>query len=176
MFPLVSLNQVTALLGTILFMWSMVLATRLNFLEKLFGGLDKVYHTHRKVSEIGFALILLHPVMLTLSSPRIGLKYFAPLHNKSAVNLGVYSFWVFVIAIALTLFIKKIKLPYHLWKQTHKFLNLAMILALLHVATVKSDTSIFAPLGIWMLITTGLGVASGIYMSFLYKNSITQNE
>ena len=168
--PVVSINQITALLGTVLFVWSMLLATRLDFLESMFGGLDKVYKTHRKVSEIGSILILLHPLTLAISSPDIGLKYFLPTHNKMPVNIGIYSFWIFVITILLTLFIRKLNIPYHLWKQTHKFLNLAMILALIHVTTIKSDTSFFEPLGIWLNILTGFGVASGSYMTFFYKS------
>ena len=168
-YPIISLNQITALLGTMLFVWSMLLATRLDFLENLFGGLDKVYKVHRRVSEIGAVLILTHIISLAISSPKIGLNYFLPLHTKNPVNLGVYSFWVFLITILLTLFIKKINLPYHIWKQTHKFLNLAMIFALLHVTMIQSDTSFFIPLGIWMNFFTGLGVASGLYMTFFYN-------
>jgi predicted ferric reductase len=167
--PILSLNQIAALLGTVLFVWSMILATRLDFLENWFGSLDKVYVVHRRVSEIGAVLILLHPVALALDNMQKGLKYFLPIHANNAINLGIYSFWVFVVAILLTLFIRKINLPYHIWKQTHKFLNLAMILALLHVIMIKSDTSAFLPLGIWMYAFVGLGVASGLYMSFLYK-------
>lgn len=165
----ISLNQISALLGSILFVWSMILATRLDFLENLFGGLDKVYKIHRKVSILGAVLILLHPLTLSLSSIKRGIYYFLPVHNKTSVNLGVYSFWIFVIAILLTLFVRKIKLPYHLWKQTHKFLNLAMLVALLHVVTIQSDTSSFSPLGIWMNILIGLGVASGLYKTFFYN-------
>ena len=150
LWPLTSLTQISALLGTVLFVWSMVLSTRLDFLETLFGGLDKVYKIHRKVSEIGAALILLHPIALAVDLPEIGIGYFFPYHTQKPINFGVYAFWIFLITISLTLFIRKIKLPYHIWKFTHKFLNLAMILTLLHVIAIKSDTSFFLPLGIWM--------------------------
>jgi len=167
--PFITINQITALLGTMLFIWSMLLATRLDFIENLFGGLDKVYKTHRRVSEIGFALIILHPLALAISSPKAGLSYFLPVHNKITVNVGIYSFWVFVTTILITLFMRKLNISYHIWKQSHKFLNLAMILALIHVATIQSDTSSFAPLGFWMNILMGLGVASGLYITFFYK-------
>lgn len=167
---LISLNQIAALLGTILFSWSMFLATRLDFLERFFGGLDKVYRAHRWVSEIGAILIFTHLIALMVGIPQKGLSYLLPMHNIGPINLGVYSFWIFVFLILITLLIKKIKLPYHIWKYTHKFLNMAMILALLHVAMINSDTSSFAPLGVWMNTITGLGVASGLYMTFFYKH------
>lgn len=168
--PLISLNQITALLGTILFAWSMFLATRLDFLEGVFGGLDKIYHIHRRVSEVGAILIFIHPVALMIGASQKGLTYLLPTHNSSSINMGAYSFWIFVFLILITFLIRRIKLPYHIWKHTHKFLNVAMILALLHVVSVRSDTSSFVPLGIWMSIITGLGVASGLYMTFFYKH------
>jgi predicted ferric reductase len=167
--PLVSINQVSALLGTTLFVWSMFLSTRLDFLENFFGGLDKVYKVHRRVSEIGVALILIHPLFLAMSEAQVGLRYFLPVHSGEGVNLGVIAFWIFAIIILLTLFIRKIKLPYHIWKRTHKFINFAMILVLMHVVMIRSDTLFFAPLGTWMNALVGLGVASGLYMSFFYK-------
>ena len=39
----------------------------------------------------------------------------------------------------------------------------------MHVATIQSDTSFFAPLGTWMNTLVGLGVASGLYMTFFYN-------
>lgn len=169
--PLLAISQITALSGTILFVWSMLLSTRLDFLENLFGGLDKIYKIHRKVSEIGFVVIILHPLTLALNSPKIGIAYFFPAHTKAGVNLGIYSFWVFVTIILITLLVRNLKIPYHIWKQTHKFLNLAMALALVHVVTIQSDTSSFEPLGIWMKFLTGLGVASGFYMTFFYNKA-----
>jgi len=50
LFFLVQLTQITALIGTLLLSWSMLIMTRLNFLERLFDGLDKVYKTHKNVS------------------------------------------------------------------------------------------------------------------------------
>jgi len=167
--PLISLNQITALLGSILLSWSMFLSTRLDFLENWFGGLDKVYRVHRKAGEIGMVLIILHPLFLALGYVETGLRYFIPPTTMSPINIGIYSLWIFVIFILITLFIRKIKLPYHIWKQTHKFLNLAMILALLHVIMIQSDTSTFLILGIWIYLSLGLGVASGLYKTFFYK-------
>ncbi len=167
--PLVSLTQISALLGTMLFVWSMILSTRLDFLENWFGGLDKVYKVHRRVSETGAVLILIHPITLVVSNLQVGLKYFLPIHNQNPLNLGIYAFWIFTATILLTLFMRRLNLPYHIWKHSHKFLNLAMILTLLHVVMIKSDTSSFVPLGMWMSVMVGLGVASGLYMSFFYK-------
>jgi predicted ferric reductase len=64
LFFLVQLNQITALFGTLLLSWSMLLVTRLNFLERIFGGLDKVYKAHKKASIWGMVMITMHVVFL----------------------------------------------------------------------------------------------------------------
>lgn len=168
-FPLVAINQVTALLGTVLFAWSMVLSTRLGFIEELFGGLDKIYHVHRRTSEWGFALILMHPLALAIDRSSHFTRYFLPLHNDQAMNIGIISFWIFVYLIVTTLFIREIKLKYHIWKYTHKFINLAMILAMIHILLIRSDTSNFFPLAIWIYGVTIIGVMAGIYKLLFYK-------
>jgi len=85
--PLVSLTQISALLGTMLFVWSMILSTRLDFLESWFGGLDKVYKVHRRVSSVGAVLILIHPVTLVVSNLQIGLKYFLPIQGAGPLEI-----------------------------------------------------------------------------------------
>jgi predicted ferric reductase len=167
--PLLSISQIAALLGTILFVWSMLLATRLNFLENWFGGLDNVYKVHRKVSIIGAIFILIHLVFLISDNAGGWWRYILPFHNQNSVNLGIYAFWIFVVVILSALFVRKINLKYHVWKNIHKFVNLAMILTLLHVMMIESDTSAFLPLGIWIYWMTGFGVACGLYISFFYK-------
>ena len=105
-FPLVSINQISALLGTVLFAWSMVLSTRLKFIENIFDGLDKVYHLHRKVSEYGFALILIHPISLALDNLDQAVETFLPVAGDFATSTGVIAFWIFVYLIVATLFFR----------------------------------------------------------------------
>lgn len=168
-YPLSSLNQICALLGTILFAWSMFLSTRLNFLEDWFGGLDKVYHTHRRVSEWGFGLIIIHPLAFALDRVDRFIDWFLPIHSQDSINYGIYSFWLFFFIISITLLIRQIQLPYHYWKFIHSFLNLAMLLALMHILLVSSDVSNYAPLGWWVIGLTAIGVASGLYKTFFYN-------
>jgi predicted ferric reductase len=168
-YPLVSLNQIVALLATMLFAWSAILTTRSSFIENLFGGLDKVYHTHRKVSEWAFGLILLHPLFLMLDSSSNFLKWVLPVHSASGVNSGVMSLWIFTYLIMLTLLIRQLGLKYNIWKITHKFLTIPLFMAFIHVSKVTSDTSSFMPLGGWIKIWLLFALMSSIYMLVFYK-------
>jgi hypothetical protein len=52
---------------TMLMCWALVLAARLRIMERLFGGLDKVYKAHRRIGEAALYLIVLHPIFLALN-------------------------------------------------------------------------------------------------------------
>jgi len=172
LFFLVQLTQITALIGTLLLSWSMLLMTRLNFLERLFDGLDKVYKTHKNVSIWGMIIITLHIVILAIQRvPNFSsaIKIFFPVHNQTYINLGVWSFWLFVFFVLTTLFMKKIKLLYHIWKYLHKATGIALILAFIHIILNPGDISSISVLNIWLLFTTGTGIASWIYFEFFYK-------
>lgn len=168
-YPILSINQLSALIASILFSWSMILSTRLNIIENLFNGIDKVYKTHKKVSQWGFILIIIHPLALGLNNTDKILKYFLPFHKDFSVNFGVYAFWIIIYLIVITLVLKEINLKYNIWKISHKFINLGMIFVLIHTLFVKSDTSIYFPLGLWINTFIILSVLSGLYKLLFYN-------
>ena len=167
--PLISLNQISALLGTVLFAWTMILSTRLPILEDAFGGLDKVYHMHRKTGEYGFMFVLMHPFAIAFSFMDNFTSVFLPVHGKPPLTMGVISFWIFVYFVLATLFFRQLHIKYNIWKYTHLLLNVAMIVGFMHVLKVPSDTTRFAPLGLWIKGFMALGVMSGLYKTLLYR-------
>ena len=152
-YPLISINQITALLGTLLLSWSMLLMTRLDFLEDIFDGLNNVYSAHKKVSIWGMVFIIVHVVSLVLERlPNINraLNLFLSFHNQLFINLGVISFWLFIIFIITTLLRSKLKLPYNTWKILHKFTGIALILAFIHIILLPKDNSIYM-FNLWLI-------------------------
>jgi len=170
-YPFNSINQITALLGTLLLSWSMLLTTRLDFLEDMFDGLNNVYLAHKNASIWGMVLIFVHIVALVFERlPNINqaLNLFLPFHKQLFINLGVWSFWLFILFITTTILRSKLKLPYHIWKILHKFSGIALILAFIHIILIPKDNSAFI-LNLWLVNTTGIGIASWIYYEFFYK-------
>src|SRR5690606_30681716 len=66
----VALAKIGAFGGMAMFAVSLILSGRYVWLDKLFGGLDKVYVSHRFFGTFSTALLLLHPIGLTLSRHR----------------------------------------------------------------------------------------------------------
>src|SRR5260370_10430520 len=59
------LGEIFATTAIVLLSCSLVLATRAPFLERFFGGLDRMYLWHRWSAVVGVALLPLHSALLT---------------------------------------------------------------------------------------------------------------
>lgn len=169
--PLVRyLNKITAFGAYSLFALTFVLSTRARWLDRYFGGLDKMYQTHHKIALAAFLLMCIHPFLLAVRwVPDHIMRFFMtvfPIHHKLAVNLGSYALWGTVLLMVFTLVIK---LPYRSWKISHKFMGIFFILALVHTFQLTVAFAENPALWIYLLFISTLGLSAFIYQVFLYK-------
>lgn len=163
-----TIGKLFGLIGTILFSLSLILSSRLLFIEKLLNGLDKLYIKHSQMGQISLMMILFHPLLLIP-------KYADNIHEAAsflssfdnwANNWGRLSLVLMLILIILTLYLRP---KYHIWKFTHKFLTLAFFFASIHVWLVPSDTAYNLPLRIYMLTFIGLAILASLYKTIFGK-------
>jgi predicted ferric reductase len=165
---LLTFSQLFALTGIALLSFSFLLSSRLSFLENLFGGLDNIYRLHHLLGVSAFILLINHPLLMAidaLPNSKIALIYFLPSLDLSYL-LGITALYTMIILISATLFIR---LPYHLWKATHEYMGLVILLGFFHSLLIASDVSRYLPLKIWILIISSLGLLAYIYRRFLYE-------
>ena len=158
----------SAVLGFTLISWEFIISTRIGFIEKLFGGLDKAYRSHHIIGGLGYIFILLHPSFLIIDSlpnTELALFYIVPFKTLE-YTLGMFALYSFTVLILITLFLK---IPYHLWKRTHIFMGVPLIFAILHVALVKSDKNTYLPLQLWLMMFSTLAFAGFIYKRVFYE-------
>lgn len=197
------ISQLSGLVGTVLYALSLVLMTRLRFLESLFGGLNRVYNAHHILGGLSFIGLLIHPLFVAFTRIPEGIHYAAlslvpnglsPLSalfnsrtlmhesvlQQWAMTFGIIGFWGMVIMLMVTLFVK---LPYQLWLVIHKFLGVAFLISGLHVFFIYSDTSEIKILRYYMLTVMVIGLLAYIYKTLLgsvvirrYKYSIESSE
>ncbi len=166
--PLPLISQITALLGTVLLSSTLVLTTRLKFLESVFGGLDRVYLAHRILGSLAFVYLIIHPFTLAVQafpSTNVSLLYLLP-GSDLAYNLGIIGLYLMLISFIFMVFIK---LPHHLWKFSHRALGISFLLGGVHALLIPSDISAFLPLRLWIGTFLTIGLASLIYTVFFYK-------
>lgn len=167
-FTIFGLGQIFALIGATLLSINFALSSRLKFLEKLFGGLNKVYMIHHITGSLSIVFLSFHPVFIGLSYLPISLNtvfliLFPPIRDF-APWFGLLAYLTLSTLIILTLYVN---LPYHIWKLTHKFMGVALIFAFVHVYFIPSTVSYNTPLRIYMLSVMGIGILIYFYRTLL---------
>ena len=143
------------------------MATRPPFVEALFGGLDRVYHFHRRIGISVLCLILIH---YFLKPDFKGLALTSGL-NQLAASAGKYAFYGFVILLVLSI-VKiiprtKIEIPYHLWRYTHRLIGLLFVLVAFHQMFIKRPYDGTALLAVYLNAFAALGILSYAYTQLL---------
>ncbi|WP_275790932.1 ferredoxin reductase family protein [Pararhizobium gei] len=142
---------------------ALFMATRPPFVERLFGGLDRIYRTHRRVGITVLILILVH---YFVTPDFKGLSLTSGL-NSLAAEAGEYAFYGFVVLLTLSI-VKiipktKIEIPYHYWRLTHRFIGLLFIMVAFHQTFIKRPYDGTAMLATYLNIFAMIGTISYIY-------------
>ncbi len=155
--------------GTIILMcWAYILTTRFRFVERLFGGLDKVYKAHRHIGESALALILLHPLGLSLAytdslSGFFGYLWFS---DSWVRNTGLIALLVFVLLVAVSIYVK---IAYHIWKWTHHLFGPLLVLIVIHAVLADGEIVRHPLLLVWHGAWIAMAAAAYVYIRVLYR-------
>lgn len=165
--------KAASLTATMLMCITMILSARWSFLERFFGGMDKVYQIHKRIGRWAFFIILLHPFFLAVDRlPDAGAFLQAMWFHSNAdrytwgQNAGVGALLGFFVLVALTLWIKW---PYHLWKRSHEFFGLIMVVVAVHVYLVNADVARYPALMLLFYGLLGLALISFLHIRLLYR-------
>jgi len=165
--PWLSLSQLLALVGTVLFCLNYVLSSRAKFLENIFGGFDKLYKAHHLLGAVSFVLIINHPILLAVRAlpNTVSAKNYIFVGNNLSYNLGIFSLYTLILVLVFTFIIK---LPYHRWLSIHKLLGVPLLFAVLHVLLISSDVSRYIPLRLWIIAILASAVLGYLYKLLIY--------
>ncbi len=172
-----TLGEIFGLVGMTLFALTFILSTRINFIEDIFGGLDKVYTVHGILGGVALMLVLFHPILLVLkfipSNISLAASYLLP-SSYWSVNFGIIALLGLILLIAVTLFSK---IKYNKWKFSHEFLGLVFIFAVFHIFLVRgvaSRDNIFNGYYLYAAIVSLIGLGAFAYSLFI-KNRFIKN-
>jgi len=139
----------------VLMAWSFVLALRPRSLERVFGGLDRMYRVHRWAGSLAVVAMFLH----TQAEPEVegGVRGAARSLADSAEDLaGVGEILLYVlVGISLLRWI-----PYRYWRWTHKFLGVPFAFASWHFFTAEKTYANNSPWGWWFGTIMVLGLVA----------------
>lgn len=143
------------------------MATRPPFVERLFGGLDRIYHFHRRIGMAVLVLILVH---YFIKPDFQGLSVTSGL-NILAANAGEWAFYgfVFLLVLSLVKIIPKTRfeIPYQYWRLTHRFIGILFLFIAFHQMFIKRPYAGTALLATYLNIFAAVGIASYLYTQLL---------
>lgn len=139
------------------------LATRPRLFEGLFGGLDQMYRFHQQIGMWALALMLVH---YFVEPDFRGVQLTAGL-NEIAEEVGEIAFYGLVALIVLSL-VKRIpfldrEIPYHWWRQTHRFMGVLFVLVAFHFLFIKRPFGGEALLVNYLTVFGLIGIASFVW-------------
>jgi predicted ferric reductase len=160
-------NQLTAEVlsssAMILMSCAIVLANRPRFLEPFFGGLDQMYKSHKTAALTAIIFLFLHFFIMPLSEDPLSL---GRLLGKTAL-IGLSALIVLTLAPRIPVVGGYIRLAYHQWKLTHKFVGLFLIVGFIHMLQVK-NLSKDAPIpNLYWNVIVYVGIAAYLYKELL---------
>lgn len=152
----------------ILMCWSFILATRFRWVERLFGGLDKVYKAHRHIGKSAFFLLLLHPVFLAVAHADSVAAFFGYLwfSGNWVRNTGLIALAVFLLLI---IFSVSSKIGYQRWKRSHDFFGALMVLIVIHAVLANGEIMRYPVLRAWHGTWVVLALSAFLYIYVFYR-------
>lgn len=140
---------------------SFILANRPRFLEPFFGGLDRMYITHKNIAILamvflfGHFWIVPHTVELTLGRV-LGMTAF----------IGIGGSILLALAPRVPIAGKFIRLAYHQWKFLHRFVGVFFIIGMIHLTRVDNIAKYAAANG-YLTVITYIGAAAYLYKELI---------
>lgn len=114
---------------------TLVLATRLRWLEQWFGGLDRMYLFHKRYALVSMLLLAPHLLLHFFSGFDGAATHRAYPHQAGVGHLlGVVSAvgLLALVAVSLAQVSRILRLPYERWLFLHRLTGLLLLIALLH--------------------------------------------
>lgn len=156
------ISEVLSTSALILFACGIILSLRLRIFETFFGGLDRMYSTHKSIALIGISMIFAHFLLMPLTSD-------TPWGNRLGMTamIGITILILLTLAHRIPFFGTMVHLAYHNWKITHKFVGLFFIIGLIHATSVNNIVQTTSIPNWYGKVIYYLGAAAYIYKELL---------
>ena len=127
-------GEILGSINIVLMSFALLLSSRPKWAEKYFGGLDKMYITHRRLATVAFLLIFVHvlTVPITLTGWRLG-NYLAVIAFAGLVSIVLIS-----LSPRIAFLNKLSGGTYEGWKNLKRYIGIFFILGFVHSLTIAS--------------------------------------
>jgi predicted ferric reductase len=170
---LTSLAVATALAGVSAFALNLILGARIRFIDRLFGGLDKLFGFHRVNGRVAFGLLVAHAALIVASRATESWDAVTGLLSTAGgltIVYGIIALVAMSISIGLTL---RARLSHEVFIYVQRSFGLVFLIASLHVFMTPGIKASSRALTIYLAALSASGVAAWIYRS-LFGNLLVR--
>ncbi|QTD44422.1 ferredoxin reductase family protein [Ottowia testudinis] len=145
----------------------LILAARPPLIERLFGGLDRMYGVHKWLGIAALALMIGHNTI----EPDLEGVVRETRAGEFAADVGEIALNGF-IGLLLVSWIKRIpftrlELPWPIWRFSHRFTGLLFAVAAFHQLAIDQPAGINPALGLYLNALSLAGLAAWLYTQFV---------
>lgn len=151
-------GEIIGSVNIVLMSFALLLSTRPKWAEPYFGGLDRMYITHRRAATAAFLLIFVHvlTVPITVTGWRLG-NYLAVISFTGLVSIILIS-----LAPRIAFLNSLTGGTYEGWKSLKRFIGIFFILGFIHSLTIGHPLSALVAIT-WVQMFFILGTVSYLY-------------
>lgn len=168
------LGEILATTAIVLLSCSLVLATRAPFLERFFGGLDRMYLWHRWSAVAAVVLLLPHSALVTSAPDPIRNELGSVLGHVALIGLVVLLLWA--LAPRLSSVMRRLPtnvqgwfMQYQRWFTLHRLTGLFVVAGLVHGALVDPILRRSTILLGWYVAVAAVGTAAYVYRELFLR-------
>ena len=159
-------NPVQRIIGEVMASWvitvfgfNLLMATRAHWVEKIFGGLDKMYLIHRRGGMIAVALLFLHFIIVP-KDPEFTI-------GKPLGFIAMLLIFLGVLLSAAPFF--KQRIPYRKWLTMHRLMGPFYVAGVCHALLVPTLTSKLPLVRAYVFGMALMGIAAWLYRVLLHR-------
>jgi predicted ferric reductase len=151
-------GEIIGSINIVLLAFALFLSTRPKWAEPYFGGLDKMYVTHRQLATAALLMIFVHvlTVPISLSGWALG-NYLAVISFVGIVSIALVS-----LAPRIAFLNKLTGGTYEGWKNLKRFIGIFFILGFIHSLTIGDPLNAFIAIN-WVQLFFIFGTVSYLY-------------
>ena len=151
-------GEVIGSTNIILMACALFLSTRPKWAEPFFGGLDRMYITHRRTATAAFLLIFVHVLTVPITTTNLALgNYLAMI-----AFVGIVSIVLVTLAPRIPYLSELSGGTYEGWKNLKRYIGIFFIIAFIHALTIPRPLNALVAIS-WVQIFFVIGTVSYLY-------------
>lgn len=151
-------GEIIGSVNIVLLACALFLSTRPKWAEPYFGGLDRMYITHRRTATAAFLLIFVHVLTVPITTVNLNIGNYLAI----IAFIGIVSIVLVTLAPRIPFLSKLSGGTYEGWKNLKRFIGIFFIIAFIHALTIPDPLDALVAIS-WVQVFFIIGTVSYLY-------------